>query len=223
MFRKKSKKKIIIPIVLVLLLFVGLRTALEPILLKKANEVGKTASPIYQAHIDDIDLALWRGVVVAEGISVKLKSNNREFVTIEDVDVSIAWRELFRGRVLLDVGVDELNLKVAKDLINSFDALKKDADKQEDKLPIKIERINVTDSRVTMMDYPGLKDKRHLTIHSINADVRNIIPSKKEPIASFDVTASLSDKDDIDVGPAKAWSERQKTRTQLMSFMEAPF
>src|SRR5690606_35405473 len=88
-----KKKKIIIPVVLLILL-VTLRVALEPVIHKRLNAYLLSFSPSIAFHIEDLDLNIIQGGYTFEGVKGALKSNNRDFLTVERIYVSIAWREL---------------------------------------------------------------------------------------------------------------------------------
>lgn len=193
-----KKKKVYIPL-LVILFVIGIRIVLEPVLLKVVNKEAKTINPVFEAHVGDLDLAILRGGVLLENVTAKIKKNDREFFEVKDVLVDLAWRELFKGNISFDVLVNDFNLKVKKDLLTAVKELPKKPEvpgrKEEKKeLPFNIGRVNVQNSRITMLDYPGLNNQKHLTVSNIEGTISNISGKEGTKLAKYDMSASLGGK-----------------------------
>jgi hypothetical protein len=80
----------------VLVLIILIRIALPPLALKVINEGLESQSPIYQAHISDLDLSFLRMAYRFEGVDIMQKSTKRVFLKAQAIDVSVAWRDLFK-------------------------------------------------------------------------------------------------------------------------------
>ena len=54
----------------------------------------------YDGHVDDIDLALWRGAYRIDGIRIVKTGaeHSTPFFSADRVDFSVEWRSLMRGR-----------------------------------------------------------------------------------------------------------------------------
>ncbi len=78
-----------------------------PYLLRKAINQRLEAIPEYTGWVDRVDVSLWRGAYTLHG-PVVLKRNGavtEPFFRTEEIDFSIAWRELFRGKLVSDIAL----------------------------------------------------------------------------------------------------------------------
>ena len=88
-------------LVLIVLSLIVLRLALPGIVKhyvnKQLNEL-----PGYTGYVDDIDIALWRGAYVINGLHLEKKTDPAKypFLYIERSDLSIEWGPLFHGRLV---------------------------------------------------------------------------------------------------------------------------
>jgi hypothetical protein len=190
-----QKKRFIIPLFVVVLI-VGATFVVEPIALKKANEVAATANPQFKGHIDDLDISLFRGAVVLEGVTAKLKKNGRRFLTINDVAVDLDWGRLFKGQILFDVVVDHFNVLFKKDITEAVDRLPK-TEKKEITTKFKIAEIEVNDSRIVLLDYPGLEKDKYLQVQNIHGKVEDLTLRKNTKLAHYNFGATLTGKEVI--------------------------
>jgi hypothetical protein len=190
-----QKKRFIIPLFVVLLI-VGASFVLEPLALKKANEVAATANPEFKGHIDDLDISLFKGAIELEGVTATLKKNGREFLKIDDVAVDLDWKRLFQGQILLDVVIDHFNVLFKNDIVEAAKRLPK-AEKKEMKTNFKVAEILIRDSKVTMLDYMGLEKDKHFEIKKIHGAIRNLTQKKNTELATYDIGATLTGKDMI--------------------------
>lgn len=188
------KKKFTIPLVVFVLLLVA-RMALVPVAQKELNQFLATFSPTLEFHMNDLDVHVIRGAYSFEGITGKVKGQKKEFLRIEKVDVSMAWREIFKGKIVTDIEVIGPDFSYTKALNKAFaDASKnkKDADTAKEKLfPVKIERVDVKNGNVTLDDYPGLDEKSKFKVTDIEGRITNLTPEKKFPLSFFNVQAKL--------------------------------
>lgn len=64
--------------------------------------------PAYSGHVGNIDLQVWRGAYRIRDIEI-VKSNGQvkePFFTAEKIEFSVAWREIFHGRLVSDITVE---------------------------------------------------------------------------------------------------------------------
>jgi Domain of Unknown Function (DUF748) len=176
-------------------LLIGIRLVLEPLLLNFANKQAITINPVFDGHIGDLDLSLLKGGVLIEDFTAKIKNNGREFFRVKEIIVDVAWKKLIRGEVMFDILIDNFQLNFEKDLISS---LKKLPDKQEKmELPITISRLDFQNSRVVLNEYPGLNDQKALTLNDIHGTITNISGKEESPLGKYEISAGLSKKDDL--------------------------
>jgi hypothetical protein len=65
--------------------------------------------PGYSGHVGDIDLQLWRGAYRIDDMEI-VKSNGKvrePFFSAKTIDFSIAWREMFRGKIVSDIYITD--------------------------------------------------------------------------------------------------------------------
>lgn len=196
---KQSKKKTKIILSLIGALIV-LRLFLPLIMKKSINWYLATKVENYYGSIDDFDLALWRGSYSMQGLVLYDKSKHVSvppILTIADLDISIAWRALFKGRFLIDLSGKEVNLNLADSKDEKKAQLKghpKDASEILNTLvPFKIEQILLSDSRIKFTN-TDLKIPATFELKEINGKVQNIYniqESTKELPSSVKISAKI--------------------------------
>src|SRR5688572_140106 len=99
--RRRNKYLLIIGIVVVVL--IGARIALEPILLDYANDK-LDALPAYGGHIGDIDLSLLRGGYDIQGIEIVKTGAGQPvpFFKADRIAATVEWRSLLRGSLVAE-------------------------------------------------------------------------------------------------------------------------
>lgn len=192
-----KQKKIIIPVVLIVLL-VGIRLVLEPVLLNIANKQAKTINPVFEGHIGDLDLSILKGGVELQDVTAKIKENGRQFLTVQEVLVDLAWKQLFKGRVQFDVAVTNFQMNFEKDLLTAIEKLPETEEKKKE-LPFRIAELTVHDSRIVLNEYPGLNDQKALIVNDIDGEIRNISGREGSKLGNYSFIAGLSKKDDIKI------------------------
>jgi hypothetical protein len=144
-----------ITFVLILLALIVLRLALPSIVKhyvnKQLNEL-----PGYTGYVDDIDIALWRGAYVINGLHLKKKTDPPKypFLYIERSDLSIEWRPLFHGRLVGKVTCDRPILNIL-----ATESISKEPSKDswtttlKALMPITINLFTVNDGRFAYYDF----------------------------------------------------------------------
>jgi len=188
--RKIAHKKFYIFLTIFIVLVVG-RIILPQILLKKANHYLATFSKTYELHMEDLDISIIRGAYRFEQVSGKLKLNNKPFLKAHSVDVSVAWREIFKGRIVTDIVINQFEFLVLTDM-SRLASPKDDAMKSKSTLfPAKVERVDFNEAQLIFEEYPSLTESERLRIRHINGRMTNLTPNEKKQISHFDFTASL--------------------------------
>jgi hypothetical protein len=190
------QKKFFIPLLLVLLI-VGARILLEPLLLKLANKQAQKINSEFKGQISELDLSILRGVIQLKNVTASLKSNDRKFLDIKNVFVDLAWSKLFQGEVQFDALISNLQLNYEKDMLAAIKNLPKPERKKE--LPFRLAELTFRDSRMVLNEYPGLNNQKALVINDINGVVKNISGKKDSPLGKYQFTAGLSKDNDVKV------------------------
>lgn len=180
----------------IVLILIALRLALPYI---ATTYVNRTLSEIpgYQGHIEDIDIKLWRGAYVIEGLEVtKLESKIPvPFLSVLRMDLSLEWAALWRASIVGKVEfvdpkisfVDGPNEKGSQDGSGAkfMEVLKK-------LIPLRIDRFDVENGEIHFRTF---HTKRDVDIHLTNLTIRgtnftNSEEISKSLIASIDANGN---------------------------------
>ncbi len=187
----------------VIILFVLIRAFAPGIILRETNKFLATFSDTYHGHIEDFDIHILRGAYSMHGFSLRLKqSPEAEFVSIQDVDVSIAWRELFAGRVNTDIVVDEANLVISNKITDAFSKDKKGAkvdSKEAAKtlFPVRVGRVDVKDSKFEFAELLSIPEAQRWRLTGLNGRVSNVTATETAPLTLATLRGKLFDSSEI--------------------------
>jgi hypothetical protein len=178
------------------ILLIGIRVALPGIILRQLNEFLGGFSSDYSIHIDDLDLGLLRGAYRFQGITAQLKKKNETFFKGDLVDVSLAWRELFHGRVFADAIGERLELNftpgLKEALMSQPQKAKSEAAQVKKKLfPFRIGRIDIRNSTFQYEDLPGLPEIERWKVTDVGGRLSNVLPTEANPIMLFSAQGTL--------------------------------
>jgi hypothetical protein len=149
-------RAVLIAVAVVIVLLAAARIAL-PHVLREAVNRRLERIPDYTGRVDDIDVGLWRGAYRLRGLEiVKRNGQVREpFFSARDIDFSLAWRELFRGKVVSEIYADGVRLNFVKGA--DADASQLAADRRwqsviNDLFPIDITLLKITDGELRFVN-----------------------------------------------------------------------
>lgn len=188
---KTKKQTILIRVALVVLAFLILaRIVAPPLILSRTNEYLAKFSPIMSGHIGDLDIAIWRMAYGFNDITLKEKKSDRVFLAVKDVDVSLSWSELFRGRILTDIEVSSARMDLDRSLTNLAAQNKESAktsaqDAKNSLFPVSVGRLSLNDSTVKFR--PPKTEGKDLAweLKDIEATVSNLTPKTAEQKTFF--------------------------------------
>ncbi|MBC7420255.1 MAG: DUF748 domain-containing protein [Bdellovibrio sp.] len=188
------KSKIAIGIVILL---VAIRAVLPSIVLPKVNSYLKDFSEIYVFHIEDLDISILRGAYRFEGLTGQLRKQKENFIQAKYIDVSLSWREIFRGRILTDVVADSVKFVLTQELMagsKKQPAAKTigEGKKAKEKLfPFNASRIDIRNSDFLFADVSGLPPELQLKVTGLDGRLNNVTTSPEDPISLFVGKGSL--------------------------------
>jgi hypothetical protein len=181
--------------------FVVIQFIMPPILLKKLNAELAEISPVYSLHIDKLRIHLFRMAYRFENIEGHLKKSKKLFTSIEVVDVSIAWSELIRGRILTDVDVNRGNVILSPELFAPPPEVVKEGAVEEAKeaaqtasrklFPIRIASVRLRNCDIRFGDFLEQPDEPLWRIGEINGALANLNPSKSAPLTYFNIGGTM--------------------------------
>lgn len=138
----------------ILILLIVIRIFLPGVLKYTINWYLENKIETYQGHIDDFDLTLYRGAYQIQDLKIWKRGGDSEkaFVQVDELDLSLAWRALFKGQLLGDLTIDGLKLN----FVDSESKKKKQFGNEEKSwnevlsklVPIRIESLRVQNSEV---------------------------------------------------------------------------
>lgn len=177
------------------LLLIALRVTLQPIVHKELNKFLGDFSPTVSFYIGELDLDIFRGAYTFQKVTGTMRDHRHSFLKINEIDVSLAWRELLRGKVKTDIIVNGADFSYTKEVLGALKNMTKEKDTalsaKEKLFPVKIEKVEINDSHLTFDDYPGLSEKSKFKISAINGLIKNLTPVKENPFSDFFLTAKL--------------------------------
>ncbi|UOF01794.1 DUF748 domain-containing protein [Bdellovibrio reynosensis] len=192
----KSKK---VRVILIVVLVLGAIRVALPFAIKTAfNSFMGDFSKVFAVHLEDVDLGILRGAYRLEGLEGKLKEKDRVFLQTESIDISMAWRDLFRGDLRTDIVIEGLDLKLNEELLEGIKKnaaeSKKDAEKAGEKVfPVNISRVDIKNSSIEISKMPGAIKDLTFKINQIQGRVSNATPTEESGKTVANIKGVLQD------------------------------
>lgn len=192
-----KKRPAAITLALLLALLISIRAVAPAMILDHLNGHLGSFSPLYGLQIRDLDLHFLRMAYTFEGTRGTLKKSGFEFLSIKRVDVSLAWRELFRGRFVADVDVTEADLKLTTASIKALsgqgaERIAADAkDVKDTTVPFDLERLRCINSRFLFADVAGLPPEQGFQLSQVEAIAHNLTPADEDGLSLFVATGAI--------------------------------
>lgn len=153
---RRWPRRVLVTVVAILVLLVAVRIAL-PFAIERLVNQRLAAIPSYSGAVQDIDIHLFRGAYSLEGLAIfKDDGTMRQpFFSAADIDFSIAWRDLWRGKIVSDIHVQKGELVFVQG--PTADATSTGADQPwqaviEDLFPIDITHFELRDGSIRYID-----------------------------------------------------------------------
>jgi uncharacterized protein DUF748 len=155
--RKKRWKIVLLSLVVLLVIF---RLVLPYIVLRYVN---KTLGNIkeYYGHVEDIDIALIRGAYQINGLKlVKMDSVTHQkdtvpFFATPQIDLSVQWKAIFKGRIVGEIYVEDPVLNFVKGKHKNEDVRADTSDFQDvikKLMPLTINHFQVNNGQIHFKD-----------------------------------------------------------------------
>lgn len=193
----KSKKGIALLVFIVVLIV--LRIALPFIILHFANK-RLSALHGYYGHVNDIDVALYRGAYTLDSFYInKVDDKSKDqtaFISAQIVDLSLEWKALFKGKLVGKLIFEKPALRFTKNRVELMEVSKDRRDFRDllhDFMPIKVNRCDIRDGSLRYIDKAGSHTVdvaiTHLNGEALN--LRNAYSSKEILPASIKVNGDV--------------------------------
>jgi hypothetical protein len=149
-------RRVVVAITLIAVLLLGARIAMPYVVKRMVNDRLQRI-PGYTGHVNDIGIHLWRGAYSLHGFGIfRLNGKVREpFFLAKDLDFSLAWRELWHGKIVSEIYIEQGQLNFVKG--PSAEESQTDLDHRwqdviEDIFPIDITHLEITDGLLRYVD-----------------------------------------------------------------------
>lgn len=192
--RFKRKHKIILSILIVL---VALRIALPYIVLHFANKKLATLEGYY-GHIDDIDIALYRGAYQIKTMKlVKLDKERKDttrFLDLKLADLAIEWKPILKGELVGQVMVDSCFMMITKEKNDVKDVVKDSSDFRdvfEGLMPITLNRFELKNSQFVYAD-PTQNTPLTIEVNALNVLAENLANAYDSSAGVLPASAKLT-------------------------------
>lgn len=210
-------KKILIPVLALVLLLVAIRVALPYYLLERINGYLDDMHD-YRGHVTDIDLHIWRGAYELKGVSL-VKTSGKvpvPFLYTPSIDLAVGWRELFTGALVGRIVFHEPRLNFVKGPTKETSQTSIDKiwiDKTEGLFPFRIDRLAATGAEIHYRDFHS-DPKINISLDNVYIEAENLTNSGKlnrEKFASIEMYNKPGEND-----------PEVKVKIRLDSFAEHP-
>jgi hypothetical protein len=175
--RRLRSRKLWIAIGLVILLLVAIRAVL-PIAVERYVNRKLDELEGYSGSVSDVDLNLWRGAYVIEGVRV-VKTGGRvpvPFFSAPKVDISVEWRALLDGAVVAEIELHSPKLNFVKGPTPKTSQTEPGdnwTDTVKDLAPFRINRFAIFDGEIHYRDFHS-DPKVDIYAQRIRAVARNL-------------------------------------------------
>lgn len=149
-------RRVVITLGAIALVLIAARVALPHVVKSQVNQRLQNI-PGYAGHVDDIGIALLRGAYALNGVEIhRVTGEVREpFVAAKRIDFSVAWRELFRGKIVSDIIVEEGQVTFVAGATD--EASQKDVDRRwkdviEDLFPLEVTHFELKNGAIRYQD-----------------------------------------------------------------------
>jgi hypothetical protein len=188
-------------LIILVVVLIAVRLAAPTLIKNKVNAQLKTL-PEYTGHVEDVDLALWRGAFGLQDLSLKHKDETTA-LTIKNFETRVHWMPLFKKMVVADVKVEsprirmlvEKPVKAAKETTEKAKDVQKDVEAKTGKtlpdllatiFPFRIDRLQVTDGSLRLREKGQDIDKEIAKDKARDEDSKE--GDQKDPGLEFRVT-----------------------------------
>ena len=154
----RRRDKWLIAVVVVIVVLVAIRAAMPTVIRDYANDQLQALDQ-YDGHIDDVDLALWRGAYRIDNIRI-VKTGGKApvpFFSAEHIDLSVEWRSLLRGSLVAEGVFYSPNINFVKGETEEQSQTGKGVDwidRFGDMFPFRFNTVTVHNGAITFLRRP---------------------------------------------------------------------
>jgi uncharacterized protein YhdP len=191
------REKILLSLAIVVVLAVATRAALPFVVCDYMNDK-LSALEAYHGHVDDVDLALWRGAYALDGVEIVKRDGTERtpFFSAKRIDFSVEWKSLIAGSVVAEARFTQPQINLVQSKSEKQEQLGTEvnwADRLKELVPIRLNTVAVDDGMITFRT-PGIQTSDALVARRVSGTVSNltnVVEKDKETFADFAATASV--------------------------------
>lgn len=194
---RRSLTRIPVWILALIVVLIAARAAL-PWALK--SYINKTLDriPGYYGHVDDVDVALYRGAYQIEGVELLRTQGSRQepFFAADQVDISIDWRALFHRRLVTKIALERPRLQFIQRKSKAASQTRVDESWQmqvEKLIPFEINTFVIRDGLIRYKDQTrDPKINIYLSRLDVNSqNISNVVKTSERLPSSIDADGLL--------------------------------
>ena len=179
-----------------ILVLVAVRIAAPAFILKRLNTKLATMSPVYSLHVGNLHLSFIRMFYRLENLEGRLKNGGKIFASAERIDVSVAWSQLFRGRILTNVIADNGRIVLSPALFEESKqpqaAPKAVAQQAAATLcPMSVSAIRIQNASLEFGDYLNEPGSNIWRVTGVGGTVTNLNPTPAAPFTYFTARGTM--------------------------------
>lgn len=151
-------KKSTYAVLIILALIIAVRIALPYFVLNYVNKK-LTAMHGYYGHVQDIDLALYRGAYKIKNIYLhktdSISGQETDFFEAQMIDLSVEWKALLDGKIVGELEFDQPRLRFTKDKAEPKQIQKDTTDFRrllDGFMPLRVNRFEISDGVIQYID-----------------------------------------------------------------------
>lgn len=175
--KTKKLKNTVTFIVVILSLLIMLRLYLPYWALHTVNQKLSDMGE-YTGHIENVDIDIYRGAYQLQQLSIsKVKGDHQvPFLQMDNIDIALSWRALFKGEILADLWLDSPQVN----FVDSNQAENTQSGKGGDwkgvvegLIPITISNITLNDGRIAFRNFDSTPPV-NIQLTELHAEVTNL-------------------------------------------------
>jgi hypothetical protein len=200
----RTRRIIVVALLVLVAGLVALRVALPSIVARELNarlaEMGE-----YSGWLEEVDLAIWRGAYTLRGLVIEKHGGTVPvpLLVAPEVDISLSWRDLFRGSIVADASFEEPVVHFVdgqEEAESQSGAGVNWRERLEALVPTRIDVVEVRNGIVVFHNFVS-DPPVDLEATSVNAVIRNITnvrDAEGRRIAEMDATAIVLDSGQLE-------------------------
>lgn len=195
----RRRDKWLIVAVAVIVVLVAIRAAMPMVIRDYVNDQLQALNQ-HDGHVDDIDLALWRGAYGIDNIRI-VKTGGKQpvpFFSADRIELSVEWRSLLRGSLVAEAKFLSPSINFVQGETEAQSQTGKGVNWTErfgDMFPFRFNTVTVHNGTITFRA-PGIRTADAMKATHVEGEVTNltnVVDKEKETFADFRTTAQVLD------------------------------